>query len=112
LHDGMRLRRTATWAVIVGFACSMAVLLVLALRSRALPGGYTFVRFPGEGCCRIVGPGGFYTEVGGEVVSYTVDGPIISGSFRYRRGEPASTFRIDTMTHATSIDRSELWSPR
>lgn len=108
----MRLRRTAAWVAIVGFACSLAVVLVLALRSRALPGGYTFVRFPGEGYCRIVGPGGFYTRVGGEVVSYSVDGPIISGSFRHRREEPASTFRIDTRTHAESIDSSELWSPR
>jgi hypothetical protein len=84
----------------------VAVLAVVAVvawgfvpRSSSLPGGYTYTYYPAGGHRYISAPGGI-KKVGQEVLSYQVQGAVVSGSVRLQLGgSDVRTFRLDTATH-------------
>ena len=92
-------------------ACAgVAVLAVVAVvtwafapRSSSLPGGYTYSYFPAGGHRYISAPGGI-KKVGQEVLSYQVQGTVVSGRVRRQLGgTDVRTFRLDTVTHEVTF---------
>jgi hypothetical protein len=72
-------------------------------RISSLPGGYTSTYFPAGGHRYISAPGGI-KKVGQEVLSYQVQGAVVSGNVRLQLGgSDVRTFRLDTATHRVTL---------
>jgi len=76
------------------------------------PGGYTYAYFPRGGHRYIIAPGGI-KKVGQEVLSYRVDGAIVSGTVRPQLGgNDIRTFTLDTATHQVLLGEADLKDAR
>ena len=99
----MRTMRTSKWVGIAVLSAVVVAALAFLPRSRSLPGGYRYTYFPVGGHRYIIAPEGI-KKVGQEVLSYRVDGAVISGTVRRRLGgDDVRTFRLDTATHQVII---------
>jgi hypothetical protein len=104
--------RASRW-ITFGLLAALAIMVLAILpRSRSLPGGYTYTYFPRGGHRYIIAPGGI-KKVGQEVLSYRVDGPIVSGTVRRQLGRSEiRTFRLDTTTHQVTLGEADAKDAR
>jgi len=99
--------RTFRWITLGAVAAVAVMVLAVLPRSRSLPSGYTYTYFPRGGHRYIIAPGGIKT-VGQEVLTYHVDGPIVSGTVRRQlEGNDVRTFRLDTTTHQVTLGEAD-----
>ncbi len=104
--------RTSRWIGLGALAALAVMVLAIVPRSRSLPGGYTYTYFPCGGHRYIIAPGGI-KKVGQEVLTYRVDGPIVSGTVRRQLGgNDIRTFRLDTTTHQVALGEADTKAAR
>ena len=109
---GVKVMRASRWITLGLVAAAVAMVLAVFPRSRSLPGGYTYTYFPSSGHRYIINSGGI-KRVGQEVLSYRVDGPIVSGTVRRQLGgKDVRTFRLDTTTHQVILGEGDAKDTR
>jgi hypothetical protein len=99
----MKTKHIIVCAGVAVLAVAAVVTWAFAPRSALLPGGYTDTYFPAGGHRYISAPGGI-KKVGQEVLSYEVEGAVVSGRVRLQLGgSDVRTFRLDTATHVVTF---------
>jgi hypothetical protein len=99
----MKTKHIIVCAGVAILALVAVVAWAFAPRISSLPGGYTSTYFPAGGHRYISAPGGI-KKVGQEVLSYQVQGAVVSGNVRLQLGgSDVRTFRLDTATHRVTL---------